>query len=460
MEKTLNHNLLEKPAFWMLVLGLFAVATVLSAIIGVSFWLLIASILFILSLILLVKNPLLLLSLLIITRMSLDYSAEYFTFTFFEIPISLSQILGISVAILGITNIVIKHKTLPSFQLIAPFLIIFLWGSATLTYSIAPYDALYDLLRFFDIFTLGFLTYTTVKKINDLKKLLLAFLISGILPVIFALYQLAFGIGLQYDASSTSRIFGTFSHPNIFGLYLFALIVFTWLFFLIFSHSFYEIFFTLFMLCTFALILFLTFTRIAWVALFVFVFLLGLFRYRLLLLPLIVLPIVLFAFSQNFQERVMETFNPKPDSSVIWRKTLWKDVTTESTQNGNFWFGSGMNTFPIVSENLRGISFGSNDPHNDFVKFFVEGGAVGLVIYILYLASIFLILLKKYFQSLPQSNLQLAFFILIIFFFTLEIASLTDNVFKNTPVQWLFFSAFGGLLALAQKEKIKRSGAI
>jgi len=42
---------------------------------------------------------------------------------------------------------------------------------------------------------------------------------------------------------------------------------------------------------------------------------------------------------------------------------------------------------------------------------------------------------------------------MFIFFLTLELSALTDNIFKNTPVQWLFFTAFGALLALSEKKK-------
>jgi len=437
----------------MLFLGLPAAAAVFSIVFSISFWFLLTIVLFILSLILLVKNPLLLLFLLIVTRMSLDYPVKYFTFIFFEIPVSLSQILGIGVAILGAINLIIQRRKLLKFEFTIPFLILFLWGSSTLAYSIAPYNTLYELLRFFDFFALGFLAYTSVKKTSDFKKLLVAFFISSLLPIAFALYQLAFGIGFQDDAFLLPRIFGTFSHPNIFSLYLFALAVFACLFFLIFSRSSREQFLSLGLLGIFIAVLFMTFARVAWITLFAFTFLFALFRYRLLLFPVIILPLILFAFSQNFQERALESFSQRPDSSIVWRRNLWYDVTAKSVQDGNLWFGTGMKTFTIVSEKLRGISFGSNDSHNDFVKFFVEGGIIGIIAYLVYIASIFFVLLKNYFHNAKRNDLQLqlAFAMLILFFFTIEIASFSDNVFRNTPVQWLFFTSSGGLLALTKK---------
>lgn len=452
MDKTLNRILLQKPLFWIFIAGMSAFGITFSLISGISFLLPLAAILGILGPILFLESPLLLLSLLIIVRMSLDYSAEYFSLTLFDISLSLSQLLGIGIALLGIFIIVLKREMVPRFPLVTPFLILFFWGGATLAYSIAPQETLAELLRFFDLFALGFLSYIAINKTDDFKKLLLAFFASSILPIAFALYQFAFSLGFQDDAVSVPRIFGTFSHPNVFSLYLFALIVFALLYFFIFTRMPRSRLFTLFLLGAFTLTLILTFARVAWIAVFIFAFLLALFRYRLLLFPLILFPLILFVFSQNFQGRVLESIAPAPDSSIVWRQNLWHDVTTKSVQDGNLWLGSGMDTFPVVSESLRGDRFGSNDPHNDFVKFFVEGGVIGILAYTLYLVSIFFILIRYYFRSRSGSALRLAFGILTLFFFVIGITSLSDNVFKNTPVQWLFFTALGGLLGLSKKE--------
>jgi len=110
-----------------------------------------------------------------------------------------------------------------------------------------------------------------------------------------------------------------------------------------------------------------------------------------------------------------------------------------------------MNTFPLVSENIRGIKLGSNDSHNDYVKFFVEGGVIGLAIFLI---SLFLIgrLFFLASRSTPESAIQSAFMLLLILFAVLEIAALSDNVFKNTPVQWIFFITASILFALQKKK--------
>lgn len=109
-----------------------------------------------------------------------------------------------------------------------------------------------------------------------------------------------------------------------------------------------------------------------------------------------------------------------------------------------------MNTFPLVSESIRGMSQGpSNDPHNDFVKFFVEGGVVGLFIFIFFLGKIAVSLLIKFLNARDQTERNV-FLVLFALFVSLVVASFSDNIFKNTPVQWIFWVTLGAALSAFQ----------
>lgn len=439
-----------------ILLGLSAITTfgaMLGLVVGFSPLLPVVGAAGIFALFLLFRTPLMLLFALIVVRMSLDYSSQYVSLTLYQITLSLSQLLGVGIACLGFLIIILKRQYLTRYPLNAPFLLLFIWGGLTLSYSIAPGTTLSELLRVFDLFVLGFLAYATVRTADDFRHLLQAFFVSSILPIGFGLYQFFFHIGLADENVSILRIFGTFSHPNVYSLYLFALVVFGTLYLTLFARTMWQRLLILTLLSLFTLILLLTFARVAWIALFLFVFLIALFRYRLLLFPLFLFPFVLFVFSQSFQARVSESLQSDPDSSLLWRVTLWQDVTRYSVQEERALLGSGMDTFPRVSESLRGTSHGPNDPHNDFVKFFIEGGVVGVGVLVLYLSLIARLLIRGYRMSRAGSGLQIAFGIMLVFFLTLEASALTDNIFKNTPVQWLFFTALGALLALSEAKK-------
>lgn len=444
----LHHPLLLGAAGTVLMVGL-----ALSFILHLSFFIAPLLVVGILSLVLLFQSPLLLLFLLVIVRMSLDYSSQFVSISLYDITLTLSQLVGVGIAFLGILVLIMKRTSLPRFPLNFPFLVIFLWGGLTLLYSLYPRVTLQELLRVFDLFALGFLAYATIRTTRDFQYLLQAFFISSILPILFGLYQFVFHIGLSDENVSILRIFGTFSHPNVYSLYLFAMIVFGVMYLVLFAESGLKRILMLSILGIFATMLLLTFARVAWVALFLFVFLVSLFRYRLLLFPLFLFPFVLFVFSPSFQSRVSESFHPDPDSSIVWRQTLWNDVTVATRQDNRVLLGAGMDTFPKISESVRGTNHGPNDPHNDLVKFYVEGGIIGVAALIIYLGSIATILIRRYRSSRRGSALQIAFGILFIFFLTLELSALTDNIFKNTPVQWLFFTALGALLALSDQKK-------
>jgi O-antigen ligase len=402
------------------------------------------------------RHPLLLLSLLLVARMSLDYSSEFFQISFRDYHMTLSQALGGAIAALGALLLFLQRKKLGSFPLLFPFGLLIAWGLSTAAYSIAPATTLKEVLRLFDLFSLAFFAFAAVKSRDDVRTLFLAFFASSLLPILFGAYQSVYGIGFEDADVSIPRIFGTFSHPNIFSLYLFTIIVFALLALFLFVRNRRERVVLWGFLGLLLLMLFLTYARVAWVALFLFGVFLAFFRYRLLLFPILLLPLVLFAFSGTFQSRVAESLHPDPDSSIVWRQTLWHDVTLKSVQDGRRLLGSGMDTFPIVSESLRGTRLGSNDPHNDFVKFFVEGGYLGLAVFALYLFSIFFILLSRFLRT-NDPWLRTAFGFLILLFLVLEIAALSDNIFKNTPVGWLFFIALGAFLALSKKQDVPQT---
>lgn len=398
------------------------------------------------------QGPLLLLATLIIVRMSLDYSSQFITLSLFERTFTLSQLIGLGIAFLGALLILQKREQFLRYPLVWPLLLIIIWGLATASYSVAVQGTLTETVRVFGLLSIGFMAYVFTKNKSDYRTLLIAILLSSILPLVLSLYQTLFGVGFTDSDVAVPRIFGTFSHPNILSLYLFTLLAVVTLFYVapLFTSATKKRNFTLILLAVFSFFLLLTFTRVAWVTAFLFFSILIFFRYKIALIPIILFPVVLYFVSGTFSDRVNESLSPDPDSSIVWRQNLWHDTVLKTVQDDRTTFGYGMSTFPLVSETLRGENVGSHDPHNDFVRFFVEGGYVGLTVYILYTLSILLIILR---QALKQQGwLRDSLLILTLLWFCLLLASLSDNIFKNTPVEWIFFILAGALLKLSRKE--------
>ncbi len=445
----------KNPLLWFATISGFFLLSLVAAILNASLLLPFVIVFGIISLILLLRAPLILLCLLFIVRMSLDYSSQYLSLTLFNITLSLSQLLGLAIAFLGILFIILHFQRFLRFPLLVPFLILTIWGLFTLTYSISTNSTSYELLRFFNLFVIGFMAFISVTRYRDFRTLLHAIFLSSILPIAFGLYQFSFGIGLQDENVSIPRIFGTFSHPNVYSLFLFALVALTILYFFVYAKTRESRLMIVSYLALLMVTLLLTYARIAWIALFIFLFLLSIWRFRLLLIPLVLFPIILITFSVSIQDRVNEALHPTPDSSITWRKNLWNDMILKTDFENRELLGTGMDTFRISSEELRGLRFGSNDPHNDFVKFYVEGGLVGVIVLIAYISS-FLFLIIHIYQKTPSHSLRTLATIAGFVILTLLLSSLSDNIFKNTPVQWILWTMLGGLLAL-YRESTKKS---
>jgi O-antigen ligase len=321
-----------------------------------------------------------------------------------------------------------------------------IWGFFSLIFSFSPFDTLRELLRIFDTIFLALLGFIAVDTKERFSFLLKSILVSSIIPCIVGIYQYVNGIGFSDDAVSIPRIYGTFSHPNIFSLYLFILIVVILLLFVLKKkHSPFSTFLLFCIGGFFLAMLLLTYTRVAWVILFAFFFLLALARFRALLIPLIILPTLMYVFILPIRERVDSVFHNDPGSSVVWRQAMWKFTIQKTLSEGKEIAGYGLNTFPLISGQIPDPTIGSNEAHNDFVKFFVEGGLVGLAVYLLSLFTLSFAIFRRLWQTRAQSKElpHLVFLILGALWIALVFASLSDNIFKNTPVQWIFWVLLG-----------------
>jgi putative inorganic carbon (HCO3(-)) transporter len=405
---------------------------------------------------LLFADPLRLLFFLIVVRMSLDYFGETVSISLTNsVGLSLSQSIGLLVASIGFLFFLFRVRTVRNLGHLKPLALIFFWGICTLFFSTNVGSTVRELLRVFDIVALSAMAAVEIRTPKNLERLLRIFFVASVVPVLTGLYQFAFGVGFKDETVSIPRIYGTFSHPNTFSLYLFSMVAVGTLYFFLFANTRRSRAATVALIAVYVLMLFLTYTRIAWLVLLLFLFILALFRFRSVVLPLVMLPFLLYVLVPPLQDRVDASFQDSPDSSIVWRKNLWKDTVAKTVADGLTLPGYGMNTFPEVSEGLRGVRLGSNDPHNDFVKFFVEGGLVGLAAYLAYAFVLLRSLWLGAHGRPTDAKSGHAFLVLFAFASSLLFASLSDNVFKNTPVQWIFWILLGAVAATASSSGTK-----
>jgi O-antigen ligase len=340
--------------------------------------------------------------------------------------------------------------TLP---LLIPIALFLLWGILTLVYSQNPYATIYESIRLASIFFIFLLSYTIIHSKKQFNNLLLIILASLIIPILVGAYQFVFGIGYVDNAFAVNRMYATFAHPNIFAFYLVVASASALL--LTFHHphkkvqwlawvSFFIIIATLVA----------TYARAAWLTFFAFFGLYAVIKKPRILPVLIILPIILFFLVPTIQDRVLESFSFSPSSSLVWRLTIWDDTIRYTLQENRMLQGYGLNTFESVAENLRGINFAVNQPHSEFVRAFVEGGIIGVLVLALY----FIAPLKSFAtHALSASNKHQKeiFLILTCLWIALMLLSITDHVIRSTSVQWILWAMIGGAFG-AFKDDIQR----
>ncbi len=122
-------------------------------------------------------------------------------------------------------------------------------------------------------------------------------------------------------------------------------------------------------------------------------------------------------------------------NSFNWRLAQWDRLLTAWKQSPIF--GYGLGTTPII---------GGNEAHNDYVRWLVEGGIVGLGLFLTFLGANFVRLAKLWFslpKRSPQRDLCLVLFATLV---AVSIGMITENIWSHTALfyYWLTISAIVG----------------
>lgn len=401
---------------------------------------------------LLVYSPYLLLFTLIFIRPSLDRLSEILNFSMPFDPtriITVAQVFGLLTVFLGILYLAPRIKKVLSVPLFYPFFVLLLWGMGTLLYSVSFSQTLYEILRLFSILFIFLLSYFVINTREKFFRLLVISSLSAIIPIVTAMYQFVFSIGYVDDAFAVPRIYGTFAHPNIFALYLVVVLTALLLIFFTYTQKRSR---NISLLAFFGVIviLIMTYARAAWATFFLFLGLIASVKYLKILPALFLIPIVLFLASPTIQGRIMEGANLGPSSSLAWRIAIWNDTIHKTIADQNTIFGYGLGTFEIIAESVRGIRFVVNAPHNEFVRSFVEGGMVGLFVFLFFSFSPIFVLYKNW-KASRTSVQRDTFLILLCLSSALLLLSATDHVLRSTMVQWILWAMIGGALSVYRK---------
>lgn len=277
-------------------------------------------------------------------------------------------------------------------------------------------------LYFLASFAAYFLAYMLLANRKNYVKLVITVIASSAIPAMVGFIQLLGGNFLFEADSSLGRIQGSFPHSNTFGSFLFVVLTV----FLVAASAIRKnrpagetvranvkvwnadrtvLAFILFLLTG---MLVMTFSRTAWIGLALAVAAVAVLRPRTRFLIAYAgsLAIFLGMLVGKVRNRVTEAFDRHMFDSIYGRLDIWDTALFEFRRRPLTGFGMG--SFEDVIKDARGKETGNVYPHNDGIRFLLEGGFVGFAGYLLYMSGAIFYALRS-FLRFPRGETQIGF---------------------------------------------------
>jgi len=362
---------------------------------------------------------------LIFTRSSIDYLKN-----FTGSDVNLAAAISLVLIVLGVFYVLCRKVNVLQFEESAAFLIFITICGVSLLYSPNLTESLSDWLRLVSIFAVYVLARVIFDTRKKIQTLFIVILLSALIPICLAYYQLLTGQGGVLD-SGENRIVGTFLHPNAFASYLLILIIFCTA--QILEKSRYLSKPLLAALTLSALVIFVfTFSRGAWIVFVAAMLMMGVLRHRMILkiFPLGLVAVVFLV--PSIRHRIGNIFDPgytRGRSGWDWRVDTWREISTMVEQKP--FLGHGLSSV----ESVYGIL-----THNDYLRLTAEVGFLGLFAY-LFLSWTLLSRTWIDYQSV-RSRVAKSFQIgLLVMIASFMIRQFADNTLRNTVMMiyfWIF----------------------
>lgn len=302
-------------------------------------------------------------------------------------------------------------------------------------------------VRLFSLFIIYILTLQLARR-KGFDYVINWLFLSLPVPLTVGYYQLVFRKGIIFEG--VHRIYGTFAHPSCFALYLVLFIGLT-----IWKLKFGKRkLFWLLLLLVQLIALINTFSiggLVMLATLFIFIFLKEVRKKKKTIGFMIIVVLALFTGFLFLQSRYgkmrIEELKRTPSlfevieeetitNSFTWRIIHWKLLINEWRKKP-FW-GYGLHT----SRDFLGRWHTA--PHNDYIRYLVETGLVGLIAFISFLAIVGNKLIKKYRSSTDYLYKSLTLIVIGIFFSWL-VGAMADNHIATTAFHFYFWSLLAAI---------------
>jgi O-antigen ligase len=284
-----------------------------------------------------------------------------------------------------------------------------------------------------------------------MKEILLAAFLSTAFPLLFTSFGFLIGHPRSEAKGAFTRIVGTFNQSNDFGRYLMLMLIMGAA---IYPHLDKRL--RTFMgvgLAGMSVFLFLTYTRSALIAAGLGLLVVGVLQSKRLLVGLFVAGLVgLFVvpslsgrftdLTQYQSKQATVGGAPNSGNTLAWRLSYWTEVLPLA--NHNPVTGIGLNMTQYNTDKAK-------QPHNDFIRAYVETGIIGFIAYVAMMIAL-VGMGRRAVRAAPEPSLDrgvaIGFLGCAVAFLAVSVVA---NVISNVVNLWYFFTFAAAASAIVQR---------
>ena len=288
---------------------------------------------------------------------------------------------------------------------------------------------------------------------RKMKQILTAAFLSAAFPLLYTTYGFLTGHPRSETKGSFTRIVGTFNQSNDYGRYLMLIIIMAAA---VYPHLSRRLRLVVAAgMVPAAAYLFLTYTRSALVATAVGLLVVGFFQSKRIIVGLFVaglaglmiVPSLSGRFSDLTKYQAKQvTSSTNSGNTLAWRLSYWTEVLPLANHNPVTGIGLNMTQYNTAQ---------AKQPHNDFIRAYVETGIIGFIAYCAMMIAL-IQLGRRAVRAVPQRSLDrgvaIGFLACALAFMAV---SLVANVISNVVNLWYFFA-----FAAAASAVLRRHSAV
>ena len=387
--------------------------------------------------------------LMLLTRASIDATklAPDNTTAQLLTPSTIVGVLFIVAAALWLVATYRERRRLPGSGLRTALVALVCASAVSVPNAVDPMTSLGDVLRLLAIVLMYAVLEQLMADPRMMRRALVAVFCSAIFPILYTAAGFLVGHPPVEVKDGVTRVVGTFVQSNAFGAYLMLLVIVG---VAVFPNVHGRVRTGLaVLLAACAVCLILTYTLAAMLGALVGLIVVGLKQSKRLLLALATVLVLILALAPTLSGRLDSITNASSygqganhtGNSLAWRLAYWSQIVHLADRNPATGIGYGM-TSQLTQQNKQ--------PHNDYLRAYVETGLVGLAVYLVVMALLIRVGLRAA-RAAPPGTLDrgvaVGYLGCAVAF---AVTSLTSNEINGVAQLW-YFVAFAAAASTVRR---------